>query len=202
MNRISATAIGFFLSGGVMFFYLNTYSFNSNNSNSSNVCFSVKCSNNITLSVNTDLPEVTSKEERLSREKLVKKIELKCVSEKPDKFLLTMLMNGKTKTILNIDSGTEVWGSSYEPKVRCEQIKAKAIYGMQKGARGWATGFKNGYPIICSSITGSCLVDSNGEVMEVATFRKGVEIASVLKKIASSISIINTSKDSDIFTFE
>jgi hypothetical protein len=115
---------------------------------------------------------------------------LKCTSttDGSGSYLLTAEVDGKKKPILGVVNGIPVWGDVYDPKTRCQMIKTRVALGVLAGADSFAAGKKNYYPVICNALAGVCLEDENGKVLEIATFKPGVDVVTVAKNFTRRMS--------------
>jgi Circadian oscillating protein COP23 len=128
--------------------------------------------------------------------------QLECRKENDDtnEYILVISIGEKTRSLLVITTGIPFWGERYDEKSRCEEIKTKMTVGIERGADGLSSAYKNGFPVICSSLRGRCLKDANEEIMEIATFRKGVDPKKVAKKLTKKFSGSASAYD-DLVTF-
>jgi hypothetical protein len=157
----------------------------SDNKSSSTVCIASHCESNV------DTKSEVNHKQQIADYQLECRRDIDGTGE----YILVMVVGEKTRGLLGITTGLPVWGYPYGHKIRCEQVKSKTILGINAGASGWSSASKNGYPIICSSYKGRCLKDANGEIMEIATFRRGLDAAEIAKKFTNRFSNIQSAYD-------
>ena len=105
-------------------------------------------------------------------------------------------MGSNDKGFMRLVTGTEYYGSEYSLQNRCDQIVFKTNLGISLGATGWKAAIKNGMPVICAAtgdkLNSKCIKYKNGQVLEVATFKKGtnvVKLAEQFEVLTSSASV-------------
>jgi hypothetical protein len=160
-----------------------------------------RCVANTTCDTNISLEEPSksvSTKKNLKKEKFIDS--LRCLSE-PDgtsEYILVSETSDRRKALMGFVTGSMLWGDGYSQKSRCEETKRKIIIGLRSGADALSSGFKYGYPIICASIDGSCLRDSNGEIIEIIRLRKSTNAARIAQKFNERVvdSTKNSSYDS------
>jgi hypothetical protein len=164
------------------------------NKTSTTNCVFSHCESNVD-SKNDLKPKSKATEAPEKKQSVTYKLECRGENNDTGEYILVMVVGEKTRGLLGITTGIPLWGYPYDHKERCEQHKTKTIAGLAAGADGWSSGYKNGYPVVCSSKKGNCLKDSKGEIMEVATFRKNVNAGAMAKKFTNRFSNTKSAYD-------
>jgi hypothetical protein len=165
------------------------------NKSSSTVCIASHCESSVDSKNNTSLKPHTTEAPQQKQQLVKYQLECREDSNTTREYLLVIVVGEKARSLLGITTGLPVWGYPYDLKERCEQHKTNTIAGLDAGADGWSSAYKNGYPIICSSKKGQCLRDANGEVMQIVTFRKSVNAGAMAKKFTNRFSNTKSAYD-------
>jgi Circadian oscillating protein COP23 len=106
-----------------------------------------------------------------------------CQKDNIDDFYVMSKVGTKDKPIIKIETGQEFWGDKFTKGERCSQIVGNYNLAKDKGATGWATATKGGYPIICPSTNKGCLVDKDSIPLQLATFKRTVNAKPLVEKL-------------------
>jgi hypothetical protein len=139
------------------------------------------------------------------------KVELSCegVSGSSERRVLMGKIGHNQKGLMNINSGVKEFGPRYPQPVRCEEIKTKIYRAISMGATGFNADVKNNKLVLCGAISdgknAKCVLDKNGQVIEIATFKDGSSMddiavtftASMKKdgKVSSGAGIVNNASN-------
>jgi hypothetical protein len=106
-----------------------------------------------------------------------------CLQDDAGDYVVVSKVGSREKSLVTIASGQEFWGDILTKRERCMQIASNYNIGKQKGATGWGTAIKNGYPIICAAIANNCILDDKGATLQLATFKRSVNPNPLVNKL-------------------